>query len=143
MSKMLTPASLQPHYAQALISAIISSHQSTSPDSDLILYELGAGNGSFMADSLTYIRDTHPELFVRTKYRIIEISPELARLQVARAKELGVEGQVEVLREDFFDWNGDSEKGCFVIALEVLVSTSMIITMFPPFGSLAKAWFEG
>ena len=38
------------------------------------MYEIGAGNGSFMLDSLTWVRETRPDVFARTKYRIIEIS---------------------------------------------------------------------
>lgn len=72
------------------------------------MYEVGAGNGSFMADSLAYIRDTHPDIFARMKYRIIEISASLAKLQRKRAEEAGFGDVVEVINEDFFKWQGPS-----------------------------------
>ena len=74
-----------------------------------------------MADALAFIRDRHPDLWPRTKYRIIEISPELARIQRERAREVGVEDKVEIINRDFFDWDGGTKEECFVVALEVLV----------------------
>lgn len=113
----------QPHYAQALTSAIVASYkQNHFPHEDLVIYEVGAGNGSFMVDSLAYIRDVHPEVFERTRYKIVEISAALAAGQTKRAEAAGLGGHVEVLKSDFFKWEGGGEEPCYVVALEVMVS---------------------
>jgi hypothetical protein len=119
----LTP---QPYYAQSLISAILESYKMNQyPYQDLIIYELGAGNGSFMLDSLRYLRKHHPEVFARTTYRIIEISAQLAKRQRIRAKKAGLEDHVEIVESDFFKWGGGGPEPCYVVALEVLVSVRM------------------
>ena len=122
-ARSLTLASLQPYYARALTSAILATYKRYHyPDQDLIIYEVGAGNGSFMLDALRYIRDTHPEICAKTQYRIIEISAALARGQRARADAAGVGDRVEVINEDVFRWQGGTDQACFVVALEVFVS---------------------
>jgi SAM-dependent MidA family methyltransferase len=119
-SEALTP---QPYYAQSLISAILESYRANQdPSQVLIIYELGAGNGSFMLDSLRYLRKHYPEVFARTKYRIIEISAQLATRQRVRAKKAGLEDHVEIAESDFFKWEGGGSEPCYVVANEVLVS---------------------
>lgn len=86
-----------------------------------MIYEVGAGNGSFMVDSLAYIRDNHPDVYDRTRFRAIELSAALARRQRERTVEEGLEGKVEVIESDFFRWMGGGSEPCYVVALEVLV----------------------
>ena len=113
----------QPYYAHALTQAIISSYKLNHfPEQDLVIYEVGAGNGSFMVDSLTYIRDNHPEVYERTRFKIIEISAVLAKRQQRRAEEEGVGCKVEVYESDFFRWKGGGLEPCYVVALELLVN---------------------
>ncbi|AAW42702.1 conserved hypothetical protein [Cryptococcus deneoformans JEC21] len=118
-----TPTELfKPYYARSLISAIVQSYKLYHfPSEPLIIYEIGAGNGSFMIDSLTYLRDHHPDVFARTKYRIIEISSALAKGQRERAEKEGFGMKVQVLNKDFFQWDGvgGGDQPCFVVALEV------------------------
>ncbi|OCF33279.1 hypothetical protein I316_05020 [Kwoniella heveanensis BCC8398] len=124
-----TPTELfKPYYARTLLMAILQSYKLNHfPHEPLILYEVGAGNGSFMVDSLTYLRDEYPEIYSRTKYRIIEISSALAKGQRARAEKEGFGDKVEVINSDIFKWEGSSNgngkgnrnEACFVVALEV------------------------
>ena len=94
------------------------------PYNDLIIYELGAGNGSFMLSVLDYIRDTDPEVYARTKYKIIEISTSLAALQKQRlernADSRGHAEKVEIINQSILSWNTYVASPCFVIALEVI-----------------------
>lgn len=115
-----TPTELfKPYYARSLASAILTQYKLNQfPHEDLIIYEVGAGNGSFMVDTLKFLRDEHPEIFARTKYRIIEISAALAKIQIERAVAEGL-NNVEVINEDIFKWQGGSTESCFVVALEV------------------------
>jgi SAM-dependent MidA family methyltransferase len=87
-----------------------------------VIYEIGAGNGSFMVDSLRSLREHHPDVFARTKYKIIEISEPLSEGQRRRAEEEGFDDKVEVINDDFFKWDEGGSAPCFVVALEVVVS---------------------
>jgi hypothetical protein len=89
-----------------------------------------------MLDSLRFLRDRHPEVFARTKYRIVEISAALAEIQMKRAEEAGFGDVVEVINEDVFRWEGGGVEPCFVVALEVFVSDlgfsiSLDLAIFP------------
>jgi SAM-dependent MidA family methyltransferase len=75
-----------------------------------------------MVDVMTYLRESHPEVYECTKYTIIEISEALATRQRQRIKEAGLEGKVIVENQDFFDWQGGGEDPCYFVALEVFVS---------------------
>jgi len=79
-----------------------------------------------MVDSVTYIKERHPEIYKNMKYKIVEISASLAKSQRKRAKQEGLSDVVEVINEDFFKWSGvqDSGEGSYVVALEVFVSSS-------------------
>lgn len=37
------------------------------PYEDLIIYEMGAGNGTLMANILDYIKKDHPDVYERTR----------------------------------------------------------------------------
>lgn len=84
-----------------------------------------------MIDSLTYIRDNHPDVYERTKYRIIEISKNLADGQKRRAAKAGLGAKVEVINEDFFGWEGGGVEPCYVVALEVLVRFHIVPILSP------------
>lgn len=90
------------------------------PYEDLIIYEMGAGNGTLAKNVLDYLRDEYPEAYERTRYRIIEISPNLAELQ--RKKLQPEHACVEVVNKSVFDWDTNVPVPCFFLALEVIVS---------------------
>ncbi|KAF8469657.1 S-adenosyl-L-methionine-dependent methyltransferase [Kalaharituber pfeilii] len=78
-----TPTELfKPHYGHAIARYLVTNYKlSLYPYHDLVIYEMGAGNGTLMRNILDYIRDTDPDVYERTKYKVIEISPQLAELQ--------------------------------------------------------------
>ena len=81
-----------------------------------------------MVDSLRYLRDEHPDVFARTKYRIVEISGALAQIQRKRAEKEGFGDKVEVINEDVFKWGHEGpamREACYVVALEVFVSYAL------------------
>ena len=113
----------KPYYARALTHAVVTDYkQNHFPSEDLVIYEVGGGNGSFMVDALGYIRDKHPEVYERTQFRIIEISAALAERQRTKAMEEGVSHKVQVIESDFFKWTGGGSHPCYVLALEVFAS---------------------
>lgn len=89
------------------------------PYEDFIIYEVGAGNGTLAANILDFIQEQHPEVYERTRYRIIEISSSLADNQ---RKALGRHSCVQVINKSVFDWAEREWAPCFFIALEVIVS---------------------
>lgn len=88
-----------------------------------------------MGDILDYIAEEEPEVYARTRYRIVEISERLQVLQKGRAKggdgkasakgaanRKGHASKVEVLNGSIFDFERVVPEPCFFLALEVLVS---------------------
>lgn len=122
-----TPTELfRPYYCRILAKALLTHYQLHHwPYADFSLYEVGAGNGSLMIDTMCWLRDQHPEVFDRTRYTIVEISKTLAERQRERIKEYGLEDKVTVENVDFFTWRQNksgpaSSEPCYFIALEVL-----------------------
>lgn len=93
------------------------------PYYDLLIYEMGAGNGTMMLNILDYIRREHPEVYQRTRFRIIEISSSLADLQSQQLKQTastrGHRDRVEIINRSIFDWDQYVSSPCFFLALEV------------------------
>lgn len=113
---------MKPHYGQAIAQCIISEYLlKYFPYEDLKLYEIGAGNGSLAMDVLNFIRDRHPEVYERTRYTIIEISSSLAE----RQKQLLCSAHecVEVVHKSIFRWNRLEPAPCFIVMMEVIVSS--------------------
>jgi Putative S-adenosyl-L-methionine-dependent methyltransferase len=120
-----TPTELfKPYYGEAIARYMATNYKlSLYPYNDLLVYEMGAGNGTMMLNILDYIRDEHPEIYPRTKYKIIEISPALAELQKQNLRNVadgsGHENKVEVINCSIFDWETYVSSPCFFLALEV------------------------
>ena len=91
------------------------------PYDDLVIYEIGAGNGTLASDVLDYVRDEYPpEVYERVRYNIIEISSQLAGIQ--RDTLTRNHPGVRVINKSIFDWDTRDNSTCFFIALEVVVS---------------------
>lgn len=120
-----TPTELfSPYYGEAIARYLVEDYKyNCYPYHDLNLYEMGAGNGTMMLNILDYIRDVHPEVYERTKYRIIEISDQLANLQQQglghSAYARGHSDKVEIVNQSIFDWNVYVSSPCYFLALEV------------------------
>ncbi|KAF1959142.1 DUF185-domain-containing protein [Byssothecium circinans] len=120
-----TPTELfSPYYGEALARYLVEDYKySAYPYHDLNIYEMGAGNGTMMLNILDYIRDMHPEVYERTRYKIIEISNQLANLQQQglghSAHARGHSDKVEIVNSSIFDWNQYVSSPCYFLALEV------------------------
>lgn len=114
-----TPTELfRPYYGEAIARYLVTNYKlSLFPYYDLIIYEMGAGNGTLMLNILDYIQETDPEVYQRTKFRIIEISSSLAELQRQKAKRHA--GHIEIINRSIFDWVTHVPSPCFFLALEV------------------------
>lgn len=139
------PQHRQPWYGRALARYLVAQYKlDLFPYHDLIIYEIGAGNGTLMGDVLDYLAAHEPEIYARTKYRIIEISERLQGMQRGRAKgttaadagggdggagrlgkekakRRGHEDRVEIINSSIFEWDRVVPEPCFFLAMEVLV----------------------
>lgn len=76
-----------------------------------------------MLNVLDYIRDFHPEVYDRTRFKVIEISSALAEVQKAQLKSSasarGHAKHVEIINRSIFTWNTFVGYPCYFLALEV------------------------
>ncbi|KDQ18879.1 hypothetical protein BOTBODRAFT_478061 [Botryobasidium botryosum FD-172 SS1] len=78
---------------------------------------MGAGNGTLAKNILDYLSVEYPQVYERTQYKIVEISPKLAELQRAR---LASHSCVRIVNKSIFDWDVREPAPCFFLALEVI-----------------------
>lgn len=110
-----------PHYAEAMARYLVSNYRiSLYPYRDLLIYELGAGNATFMVNVMDYIHDIDPEVYARTQYNIVEISPSLAQRQAEHLHRTNHADKVSIINESIFAWTTHVPSSCFFIALEVI-----------------------
>ncbi|KAF2281172.1 DUF185-domain-containing protein [Westerdykella ornata] len=120
-----TPTELfSPYYGEAIARYLVEDYRfNFYPYHDLNIYEMGAGNGTMMLNILDFIRDEYPEVYERTKYKIIEISTQLATLQQqglgASSYARGHSDKVEIINRSIFDWDQYVSSPCYFLALEV------------------------
>ncbi|KAK1757386.1 S-adenosyl-L-methionine-dependent methyltransferase [Echria macrotheca] len=120
-----TPTELfRPYYGEAVARYLVANYKLTTyPYHDLIIYEMGAGRGTLMTNILDYIRDVDPAVYARTRYKIIEISSQLATLQSSQlmksAAGRGHADRVEIINQSIFDWTSPVPSPCFFLAFEV------------------------
>ncbi|KAH0562269.1 hypothetical protein GP486_003029 [Trichoglossum hirsutum] len=120
-----TPTELfRPYYGEAIARYLVTNYKlSFYPYHDLIIYEMGAGNGTLMLNILDYIRATDPEVYARTKFRVIEISSTLAATQrrhiETSASSRAHAGKIEIINQSIFNWTTYVPSPCFFLALEV------------------------
>ncbi|CAE6448030.1 unnamed protein product [Rhizoctonia solani] len=116
-----TPTELfKPYYGHAIARCLISEYLlKYFPYEDLVIYEIGAGNGTLAENILDFLQAEHPDVYDRTRYRIIEISGSLAQKQTSRLERRHT-GAVEVVHKSVFDWTEREPAPCFFLAMEVV-----------------------
>ncbi|CAJ0648664.1 8383_t:CDS:2 [Entrophospora sp. SA101] len=136
-----TPTELfKPWYGYS-IAKYIATEYNLNPQNDLIIYELGAGNGTLMLNILDYLQKFEPAIYKKTKYRVVEISHRLAaEMQKSKNNKnqrvgfLGSSGGrdaaaktlnnhhdcIEIINKNIFDWCEVVNENCFFLACEVL-----------------------
>jgi len=134
-----TPTELfRPYYGEAIASYLVENYKlSHYPLHDLIIYELGAGNGTLMLNILDYIRDFEPDVYPRTKFKVIEISSALASLQTSQltrsASARGHTDHVEIINRSIFTWDTYVPSPCYFLALEVFDNFAHDSIRYDPF----------
>ncbi|KAI9032556.1 S-adenosyl-L-methionine-dependent methyltransferase [Phycomyces nitens] len=120
-----TPTELfKPWYGFAIAKYLVSEYKLNHfPHKDLIIYEMGAGNGTLMLNILDYIQQNEPNVYKRTKYNIIEISGKLAERQSERQDVRDAKDHhrcVTVINKSIFDWDIHVPEHCFFLGMEVI-----------------------
>ncbi|EHY60533.1 hypothetical protein ABEF92_003444 [Exophiala dermatitidis] len=121
-----TPTELfRPYYGEAIARYLVTNYKMTLfPYHDLIIYEMGAGNGTLMRNILDYIYECEPEVYARTQFKIIEISSSLADLQMTSLQRSPYAAEhlahVQIVNRSVFDWQEYVHSPCFFLALEVI-----------------------
>ncbi|CAH6723454.1 putative protein arginine methyltransferase NDUFAF7 [[Candida] jaroonii] len=120
-----TPTELfQPFYGEAIARNILEKFKAGNED-ELIIYEMGGGNGTLMTNILKFLKINEPKIYAKTHYKIIEISSQLALKQYNQAlrEKLVSQGldvsKFQIVNKSIFEWKEVEEKPCFFIALEV------------------------
>jgi Putative S-adenosyl-L-methionine-dependent methyltransferase len=122
----------QPYYGQAIARCLVSEYLlKYFPYEDLVIYEIGAGNGTLAMDILDYVQSEYPEVYERTHYNIVEISGRLAKLQ----HELLVPRHscVSITHKSIFHWDQREPAPCFFLAMEVIVGRLFPSRSLDPF----------
>ena len=134
-----TPTELfRPFYGEAIARYLVTNYKlSNYPLHDLIIYELGAGNGTLMLNILDYIRDFEPDVYARTKFKVIEISSALASLQTSQltrsASARGHADHVEIINRSIFNWSVYVPAPCYFLTLEVFDNFAHDSIRYDPF----------
>ncbi|KAH8553709.1 S-adenosyl-L-methionine-dependent methyltransferase [Umbelopsis sp. PMI_123] len=117
-----TPTELfKPWYGYAIAKYLVTEYKlNLYPNKDLIIFEMGAGNGTLMLNILDYIQKYEPSVYKRTRYNIIEISQKLAERQYQRQGAEHRHHCVEIINKSIFDWDVDVEDDCFFVGMEVI-----------------------
>ncbi|KAJ1807286.1 hypothetical protein LPJ56_006266 [Coemansia sp. RSA 2599] len=110
---------LKPWYGRSVARHIVRQHKvdcaARNSNDPLVIYEMGGGNGTLMADILGYVREQEPAIFAQMQYNLIEISSKLARKQLSRQL-----ANVRIFNKSVFEWNERVDQPCFFVAMEVI-----------------------
>ncbi|KAJ1912036.1 hypothetical protein H4219_005749 [Mycoemilia scoparia] len=116
---------LKPWYGRSIARYIVQEYrakwtnqESTGTHAPLIMYEVGAGNGTLMMNIMDYLCENEPDLYVNCQYKIIEISGKLARQQQKQWQQK--HRNVDIINASIFEWNKVVDERCFFIAMEVI-----------------------
>jgi hypothetical protein len=134
-----TPTELfRPWYGEAVARYLLENYRQLHyPQHDLIIYELGAGNGTLMLNILDYIRAVAPAVYARTQFRVVEISAALAaqqaRLLHATPAARAHRAKIAILNRSIFEWDAYEPAPCFVLAFEVADNFAHDVVRYDPF----------
>lgn len=134
-----TPTELfGPYYGEAIARYLVTNYRLVHyPSNDLIIYELGAGNGTLMLNILDYIRDFDPDVYARTQFKVIEITSSLASLQATQlsrnASSRGHAAHVQIINKSIFSWDIYVHAPCYFLALEVFDNFAHDSIRYDPF----------
>jgi SAM-dependent MidA family methyltransferase len=115
-----TPSEIfQPFYGRAIGNYILQQFMSDKRGAnELVIYEVGAGNGTLMKDVLDFIKEANPSIYKRTEYNIVEISSALIDIQSSKIQD----HPVRIISQSILEFEKIESRPCFFLAMEVLVT---------------------
>ncbi|KAH6571908.1 hypothetical protein BASA50_008429 [Batrachochytrium salamandrivorans] len=128
-----TPTELfRPFYGYAVAKHMVSEYKRDSRGAkNMIIYEIGAGNGTLMSNIMDYISINEPGIYKTVEYNIIEISTHLAGKQTKskllrhRAiKTTRAHKGVRIINKSVLEWDEVVLDPCFFVAMEVIDNLS-------------------
>ncbi|KAJ3195726.1 hypothetical protein HK101_011238 [Irineochytrium annulatum] len=113
-----TPSELfKPWYGRAIAKYVCEAYRKNDRGAtNLLIFEVGGGNGTLMGDILDFIAERHPEIYKKTLYTVIEISPALALRQSSNNRHKCV----RIVNQSIFEWQEKVPDPCFLLAMEVI-----------------------
>ncbi|KAJ1950700.1 hypothetical protein IWQ62_006524, partial [Dispira parvispora] len=132
-----TPTELfNPWYGYAIAKYLVTEYKlHLYPTEDLVIYEMGAGNGTLMVNIMDYLQEYEPEVYERTHYHIIEISSQLAEHQASRQSQRPfntVHRGVHFINRSILEWDTPVPGHCFFLAMEVIDNFSHDLVRYDP-----------
>ncbi|KAJ3351039.1 hypothetical protein GGF32_004470 [Allomyces javanicus] len=117
-----TPTELfKPYFGYAVAKHVLDAYRAEGNSGPLVVYEVGGGNGTLMANILDYLQLHAPEIYATAQYSIIEISASLAAIQRETANRHGHASKVDIIHTSILDDSSPvCTDPCFVIAMEVV-----------------------
>ncbi|KNE60985.1 hypothetical protein AMAG_06749 [Allomyces macrogynus ATCC 38327] len=118
-----TPTELfKPYFGYAVAKHVLDAYRAEgNTGAPLVVYEVGGGNGTLMANILDYLQQHAPEVYATARYSIVEISASLAAIQRETAKRHGHAAKVDIINTSILDDASPvCTDPCFVIAMEVV-----------------------
>lgn len=111
-----TPSELfKPWYGQAIANYMVRVNGQEDP---LLVYEIGPGNGSLAKSILDYFIQSHPSVYERMEYHLVDISPTLSRIQEGKLQ--AHLDRVRFHQCSIVDLPVSEMRPAFVMAMEVL-----------------------
>jgi SAM-dependent MidA family methyltransferase len=92
------------------------------PHKDLIIFEMGGGNGRLMPHILDYIKRYEPSVYKRTQYNMIELSDRAVTPSFIKNEHMQEHDCVQILNENIFEWGTLVSEQCFFLGMEVIVN---------------------
>lgn len=109
----MTPSILfQPFYSKTILNYIIKENKGFN------IIEIGGGTGQMCKDILNELKKNYFDLYLKTKYKIIEISEELHQEQL---KIIEIHpNRFESIHQSIFNWNELINEQVLIIGIEIL-----------------------
>ncbi|KAH3671838.1 hypothetical protein OGAPHI_000024 [Ogataea philodendri] len=112
---------LKPSYGQAIARYLLVNYKLNQyPYNDLCIYEIGSGSNNLMSSILDFIQETHPEVYERTRYNLVPVSPKLTDKTITIDPKH--HDKIRIVNESILGWKRRVNEPCFVMALEVFNS---------------------
>ena len=119
----LTPVELfKPWYSRAIARYIVQCHSQAAckGKSPLKIVEFGGGNGTNADSILQYLKFEHEELYNKSEYMLVDISPSMVQRQQDLLSLKHAQERFKVVNADFSEWNQTVPEPCYIVGLEVL-----------------------